>query len=495
MSSQHIILLRRPLPPKKLPPIKPPLSQSISGSASGQESDYPERSCPSSSAVASWEGSADPQPTAIPQPTPVTPSDPPPSPSPPAPPRIFPHFHCRPARILPTIPLLSLLPEHARYAPLPPPFLLNDFLLQLGRGQSHGGSRRRRVSVYHYRKLVEHFLFDLHSSGQTEVANQILSSEQIPPTKRRVPQRQMLCELEALIRMEYQVQSLRSVCECDTRSQSKQPTAEEWTPQDTHNNDVTCYPGSEVILNSASTKHFQGVRRSSSPFEPAGGWGGVSASQLAILDCLHQRANTLSLKAHFITQLPDLSVLADTLVYLNLSFNNLSEFPLELCSLRCLQQLKMRDNPLQLLPPQIRTLTSLRTLVLSFCRLLQLPNELYSLPCLQHLDVSYNLLTFLSSSIRNLRSLRSLNVEGNQLLGLPAGVLRLSLDQLRLSLNYTHPALWNTHSSTHTHTHTVVEHTSQPAAAGTHCCTRTHTPQPTHTTNTGTATSQQRVCV
>ncbi|KAG5282842.1 hypothetical protein AALO_G00035260, partial [Alosa alosa] len=141
------------------------------------------------------------------------------------------------------------------------------------------------------------------------------------------------------------------------------------------------------------------------------------------------------------------------------------------------------------------TLTSLRTLVLSFCRLLQLPNELYSLPCLQHLDVSYNLLTFLSSSIRNLRSLRSLNVEGNQLLGLPAGVLRLSLDQLRLSLNYTHPALWNTHSSTHTHTHTVVEHTSQPAAAGTHCCTRTHTPQPTHTTNTGTATSQQRVCV
>ncbi|XP_062389574.1 leucine-rich repeat-containing protein 63 [Sardina pilchardus] len=145
----------------------------------------------------------------------------------------------------------------------------------------------------------------------------------------------------------------------------------------------------------------------------------------------------------------------------------------------------MRNNPLQHLPPEIHTMSSLHTLVLSFCRLLQLPNQLYSLPCLQHLDVSYNLLTSLSSSIRNLRSLRSLNVEGNQLLGLPAGVCRLSLHQLRLALNYTHPALWNTH--THTHSPQRLEHTAARAL------TLTHLNQ--HTLPTQAQQLLSRVCV
>lgn len=165
----------------------------ILGFASEQESYCHERrECHTLTALASWERDAGPLPPAMPQPTPVPRSNSPPS-TPPAPPRMFPSFPCRPPRTLPTIPLLPLLHEQPRYAPLPPRFLLNDFLQQLGCDQSQVSYRRRRVSVYHYKKLLENFLFDLHSSRQTEVANQLLSCEQIPPTKRRVPQRQILC--------------------------------------------------------------------------------------------------------------------------------------------------------------------------------------------------------------------------------------------------------------------------------------------------------------
>ncbi|XP_042561079.1 uncharacterized protein LOC122130410 [Clupea harengus] len=365
MPSPHVPLLRRPLPPKKLSPLEPRASPLLSVSASQQESEeHEKRGSRCLTPGASW-GSAVTLPPARPQPTPVLPAADPP----PCQPIMFPPFPCRPPRTLPTMPLLHLLLEQPRYAPPPPQFLLNDFLLQLGHSRAHQRLSRRRVSVYPYRKLLEHFLFDLHSSKQTEVANQILSSEQIPPTKCRVPQRQMLCELQAFIHMEYQVQSLRSVCVCEHTS------LEEWPPQDSPDSSVTHYLGSEVILNSVTTKHFQGGRRTHSPFEPTGGWGGVSPSQLAILDCLNQGGTDLNLKAHFISQLPDLSLLADTLVYLNLSFNNLSEFPLELCSLQSLQKLKLRDNPLLLLPAEIHRLTSLNTLVLSFCKLDHLPSE------------------------------------------------------------------------------------------------------------------------
>ena len=58
----------------------------------------------------------------------------------------------------------------------------------------------------------------------------------------------------------------------------------------------------------------------------------------------------LSLKAHFIPSLPDLSPLSHTLVYLNLSFNDLKVFPSTVLELKQLVCLKMRNNPLKEIP-------------------------------------------------------------------------------------------------------------------------------------------------
>ncbi|XP_063069655.1 uncharacterized protein LOC134460938 [Engraulis encrasicolus] len=475
MTSQHTPLLRRPLPPKELPPLKPPPSPLLSGPALQKEVYESERAAVGGasgccSPVASWECCM-PQPTPLPSPCqqhgmPLPSSSPSPC-----------QQHGMPSlppgrlrRHTTTLPRMQHLlhgpSEHLRYAPAPPLFLLNSFLLPVpGPDQSQLPLLARRRVLG--RRWVEQLLVGLHSAGQTQVTNQLLSSEEIiPPAQQsRVPRRQMLCELQALLHL----RSLRSVCECNKPSPEEKEEDVENTTVHTHTHHSTPYPGNEVMLNAVTTKHFQGVRRTHSPFEPAGGWGGITPSQLAILHT-HTHASThLSLKAHFISQLPDVSLLADTLQYLNLSFNTLTELPLEVCSLHGLQHLKMRSNPLSRLPSEIQTLRSLRTLTLSFCKLEELPTELYSLPCLQHLDVSYNLLTALSSDIRNLKSLRQLNVEGNQMFGLPAGVMSLSLWQLQMDLNYTHPALWRLHTHTPQRLQDIAAHTL------THALTHTHT--------------------
>ena len=49
----------------------------------------------------------------------------------------------------------------------------------------------------------------------------------------------------------------------------------------------------------------------------------ISLAEAAIVDCMMHGGSRLSLKAHFLTEPPDLAPLARTLTYLNLSFNNL----------------------------------------------------------------------------------------------------------------------------------------------------------------------------
>ncbi len=48
----------------------------------------------------------------------------------------------------------------------------------------------------------------------------------------------------------------------------------------------------------------------------------ITPAHLAIVDCLLRDGIALSLKAHFIDELPDIASLKKTLIYLNLSFNN-----------------------------------------------------------------------------------------------------------------------------------------------------------------------------
>ncbi|KAJ8310117.1 hypothetical protein KUTeg_011982 [Tegillarca granosa] len=109
-------------------------------------------------------------------------------------------------------------------------------------------------------------------------------------------------------------------------------------------------PGVDSIFQSARSRYFQGSGRSRSPFT-AQGDNMISPSELAILDCLINGGKVLSLKAHFILQLPDISPLIKTL------------FPREILEIKQLEVLKLRNNPLRDLPLDISRLKNLRVLV------------------------------------------------------------------------------------------------------------------------------------
>ncbi|XP_063808882.1 leucine-rich repeat-containing protein 63 [Pseudophryne corroboree] len=163
---------------------------------------------------------------------------------------------------------------------------------------------------------------------------------------------------------------------------------------------------------------------------------------LAVLECLVHGGNSLSLKAYFISKLPDLTPLRNTLFYLNLSFNEFWQFPTEVYKLEHLESLKLRNNPIKEIPYGVHKLKKIRTFIMSFCSLSSLPAGLFQLPYLQVLDVSYNNITSISNDISNLRALEFLNVEGNSLPALPCGALKLRLKHLRVGNNQMHPLLW-----------------------------------------------------
>ena len=78
--------------------------------------------------------------------------------------------------------------------------------------------------------------------------------------------------------------------------------------------------------------------------------------------------HSLSFKAHFLSELPSLLPLATTLTHLNISFNCLQVapsssliiiiiiiiilkvFPMELCKLTQLKDLRLRNNPIRVIP-------------------------------------------------------------------------------------------------------------------------------------------------
>ncbi|NWZ27973.1 LRC63 protein, partial [Asarcornis scutulata] len=147
--------------------------------------------------------------------------------------------------------------------------------------------------------------------------------------------------------------------------------------------------------------------------------------------------------AYFLFHLPDLTPLMDTLVCLNLSFNNLLFFPVEVFNIKSLQVLVLRNNPIRKIPNDIQRLKSLKKFTISFNLLSDLPSGLFLLENLQYLDIAYNGIRVIPNDIKNLRKLECLNTEGNQLSALPSGVLSLPLKYLRIENNFIHPLLWN----------------------------------------------------
>uniref|UniRef100_A0ABI7ZIH3 Leucine-rich repeat protein SHOC-2 n=1 Tax=Felis catus TaxID=9685 RepID=A0ABI7ZIH3_FELCA len=99
----------------------------------------------------------------------------------------------------------------------------------------------------------------------------------------------------------------------------------------------------------------------------------IAMTNLAIINCQIHGRNALNLKGFFIMTCPDLTPLASQLIYLNLSFNDISYFPTEIFCLKNLQLLFLRNNPIKEIPSEIQQLKFLRVFSIAFNLITTLP--------------------------------------------------------------------------------------------------------------------------
>ncbi|XP_032171323.1 leucine-rich repeat-containing protein 63 [Mustela erminea] len=172
----------------------------------------------------------------------------------------------------------------------------------------------------------------------------------------------------------------------------------------------------------------------------------IAMTNLAIVNCQIYGRNALNLKGFFITNCPDLTILASQLVYLNLSFNDISYFPTEILCLKNLQILLLRNNPIKEISSEIQQLKLLRVFSIAFNLITTLPPGLFLLSHLEELDISYNSIASIPNEIQKLRSLEKLNVDGNELTTFPSAILKLNLKKILFENTFTHPMFWKENS-------------------------------------------------
>lgn len=97
--------------------------------------------------------------------------------------------------------------------------------------------------------------------------------------------------------------------------------------------------------------------------------------------------------------------------------------------------LKLLNNNLKSIPPELFTATQLRKLDLSHNQLSTVQAEMFSLPCLESLNLSHNTIRELPEISNWASTLLSLDLSHNQLQSLPAGMQHASLEVLNLSNN------------------------------------------------------------
>lgn len=108
--------------------------------------------------------------------------------------------------------------------------------------------------------------------------------------------------------------------------------------------------------------------------------------------------------------------------FLSLKEYGLTEIPPEVFTLTGLKTLILSNNPLQSIPKEIEALSQLKTLQLADCSLFDdsLPEELYKLP-LEELTLANNGFTKFDE-ITRIESLKRLNLAGNDILTIPESV-------------------------------------------------------------------------
>ncbi|XP_016074663.1 PREDICTED: leucine-rich repeat-containing protein 63 [Miniopterus natalensis] len=191
----------------------------------------------------------------------------------------------------------------------------------------------------------------------------------------------------------------------------------------------------------AKVMHGEGFKTVATKYETI-----AAMTNLAVVNCQIYGRNALNLKGFFILNCPDLTPLAFQLIYLNLSFNDISSFPTEIFCLKYLQILILRNNPIKVIPSEIQQLKYLRVFNIAFNLIMTLPPGLFSLLHLEELDISYNSIASIPNEIQKLRSLKKLVVDGNDLTSFPSGILKLNLKKILFENNYTHPILWKENS-------------------------------------------------
>jgi leucine-rich repeat protein SHOC2 len=148
------------------------------------------------------------------------------------------------------------------------------------------------------------------------------------------------------------------------------------------------------------------------------------------------RITDLRLRDNQLTSLPPEVGGLTALTLLDLSENQLTSLPPEIGALTALLELYIRDNQLMSLPPEIGRLTALTSLGLHDNRLTALPPEIGRLTALTGLDLNNNQLATLPPEIGRLTALTSLGLGNNRLTTLPGAIGELTaLTELYLHNN------------------------------------------------------------
>ncbi|CAH2284123.1 PH domain leucine-rich repeat-containing phosphatase 1 [Pelobates cultripes] len=109
---------------------------------------------------------------------------------------------------------------------------------------------------------------------------------------------------------------------------------------------------------------------------------------------------------------------------LNLSNNNLGEFPLAVCNIPTLMELNLSCNALRAIPAAVGAMNNLQTFLLDGNYLQMLPAELASLQQLSYLGLSFNEFTDIPEVLENMPAMERVCMPGNALDVLPLQTLR-----------------------------------------------------------------------
>ena len=115
----------------------------------------------------------------------------------------------------------------------------------------------------------------------------------------------------------------------------------------------------------------------------------------------------------------DVMVLRGRLKILDISRNDITEFPSEVFEITGLEALKLDHNKLKKLPSNIVNLTKLEYLSVSYNELEAIPNTLGNLQNFKCLDIEGNFFTTLPKEVTSLTNLRSLNILYNKVTEFP----------------------------------------------------------------------------